>query len=310
MKKSCFNIGLALAMATMLNASRPALAQQPSSSAASAIHTVITVEAHHGTNIPVINTGDVMVYEGHDRDQVTDMVPLVGDHAGLELFLLIDDAANSSLDSQLQDLRQFINSQSATTAIGVGYMRDGTVQIVQNLTTDHAQAAKSLRLPLGDPGASPSPYFSIVDLVKRWPEAPVRREILMISDGVDRFYGSGPDDPYVESAVEAVQKAGITIYSIYAPGVGHFGHSFWRINWGQNYLSQISDQTGGEMYNYMFGSAVSFVPFLDDLSHRLTHQFLVTFIPKPEKKPGMRQVRFRTEVPNAELVGPDRVYVP
>src|SRR5919109_2733186 len=134
MKKTWFTIGLALAMATMLNASRPVLAQQPSSSTASAIHTVITVEAHHGTNIPVINTGDVMVYEGHDRDQVTDMVPLVGDHAGLELFLLIDDAANSSLDSQLQDLRQFITSQPATTAIGVGYMRDGTVQIVQNLT--------------------------------------------------------------------------------------------------------------------------------------------------------------------------------
>jgi len=310
MKKSCCTIGLAFALATLLYASRQTLAQQASTSPGSAIHAVITVEAHHGTDMPAISPGDVMVYEGHDRDQVTDTVPLVGDHAGLELFLLIDDAANSSLDSQLQDLRQFIISQPATSAIGVGYMRNGTVEIVQNPTTDHAQAAKSLRLPLGDLGASPSPYFSIVDLVKRWPEAPVRREVLMISDGVDRFYGNGPNDPYVQSAIDAAQKAGIIICSIYAPGVGHFGHSFFRINWGQNYLSQISDETGGEMYNYMFGSAVSFVPFLDDLSHRLAHQFLVTFIPKPEKKPGMQQVRFRTEVPNAELVGPDRVYVP
>lgn len=310
MKNSCFTIGLGFAVVTLLSAWRPSVAQQASTPAGSAVHVVITVEAHHGTDIPVINREDVMVYEGHDRDKVTDMVPLIGDHEGLELFLLIDDAANTSLDSQLKDLSQFIVSQPATTAIGVGYMRNGTVEVVQNPTTDHAQAAKSLRLPLGDPGASPSPYFSIVDLVKKWPEAPVRREVLMISDGIDRFYGRGPDDPYVEQALEAVQKAGIIIYSIYAPGVGHYGRSFFRINWGQNYLSQMSDETGGEMYNYMFGPAVSFSPFLDDLSHRLTHQLLVTFIPKPENKPGLRQVKFRTEVPNAELVGPDRLYVP
>lgn len=308
--KNSFGVGIMFALLTLVYASRLCLAQEASTPTANAVHVVLTVEAHHGTNIPVINREDVMVYEGHDRDKVTDMVPLVGDHAGLELFILIDDASNSSLDNQLQDLRQFINSQPSTTAIGVGYMRDGTVQIAQNLTTDHAQAAKALRLPLGDPGTSPSPYFSIVDLIKRWPNVAARRALLVVSDGIDRFYGNGPDDPYVDTAIETTQKAGIILYSIYAPGVGHSGHSFFRINWGQNYLSQLSDETGGEMYNFTFGSAVSFVPFLDDLSHRLTHQILVTFIPKPENKPGMRQVRFRTEVPNAELVGPDRVFVP
>ena len=308
--KNYFGVGIIFALLMAVYPSRLGLAQESSTSTANAVHVVLTVEARHGTNIPVINREDVMVYEGHARDKVTDMVPLVGDHAGLELFILIDDASNSSLDNQLQDLRQFINSQPSTTAIGVGYMRDGTVQITQNLSTDHAQAAKSLRLPLGDPGASPSPYFSVVDLIKRWPNAAVRRELLVISDGIDRFYGNGPNDPYVDTAIETAQKAGITMYSIYAPGVGHYGHSFFRINWGQNYLSEFSDVTGGEMYNYMFGSAVSFVPFLDDLSHRLTHQILVTFIPKAENKPEMRQVKFRTEVPNAELVGPDRVWVP
>lgn len=287
-----------------------AFAQQPSVPDNIAAHMVVTIEAHHGTEIPVINRQDVMVYEGHDRDQVTDWVPLVGDHAGLELFVLIDDALNVSFDSQLQDLKQFISRQPATTMIAIGYMRDGTVQITQNLTADHAQAIKALRIPIGDPGVSASPYFSVTDLIKRWPEARVRREILMISDGADRFYGSGPDDPYVDSAVDAAQKAGILIYSIYAPGVGHYGHSLWRINWGQNYLAQISELTGGESFYYGFGPAVSFTPYLDDLSHRLTHQFLVAFVPKPEKKAGLRQVKFRTEVPNAEIVGADRAYVP
>jgi hypothetical protein len=175
---------LTFSLALLLHA---AFARQALPSDAVAAHMVVTVEAHHGTNIPVINREDVMVYEGHDRDrdQVTDWIPLVGDHAGLQLFVLIDDASNSSLDSQLQDLRQFISDQPATTAIGVGYMRNGTAEIVQNLTADHAQAAKVLRLLLADAGAAASPYFSVVDLVKRWPKSPVRREILMISDGID-----------------------------------------------------------------------------------------------------------------------------
>jgi hypothetical protein len=309
MKKHFLTAALAFALVAVVTTSRTSFAQA-STSAGNAVNVVITVEAHHGNVVPVINPEDVMVYEGHDRDKVTGVVPLTGDHAGLELFLLIDDAANSSFDNQLRDLKEFINSQPASTAIGVGYMRDGTVEVVQNPTTDHAQTAKSLRIPLGNPGTSPSPYFSIVDLTKRWPAAPLRREVVMMSDGIDRFGGSGPDDPYVDEAIDGVQKAGITVYSIYTPGIGHYGHNFWRINWGQNYLGELSDKSGGEMYNYMTGPAVSFNPFLDDLSNRLTHQLLVTFIPKPESKPGLRAVRFRTEVPNAELVGPDRVYVP
>jgi hypothetical protein len=272
---------------------------------------VVTVEAHHGSEVPVINREDVMVYEGHDRDQVTNWVPLKDSSAGLELFVLIDDAANTTqLGSQLEDIRKFINAQPANVAIGIGYMRNGAVAIAQNPTRDHAQAAKALRLPLGDPGASASPYFAVVDLTKRWPRAKAPREILMLSDGIDRFYGSGPSDPYVDQAISAAQQAGIVIFSIYTPGAGHFGHTFWRMNWGQNYLSQMSDETGGESFYIGFGPAVSFRPFLDDLGQHLSRQYLLTFLAKPENKAGLRQVKLRTEVPNAELVAADRVYVP
>jgi hypothetical protein len=285
------------------------VAQEPPSTGVP-VHMVVTVEPRHGSNVPVINREDVMVYQGRDRAKVTDWLPLQGEHAGLQLFILIDDAANTSLGSQLADIRQFINAQPSTTAIGVAYMRNGIADVLQNLTNDHAQAAKGLRLPLGDPGASASPYFSVTDLIKRWPEAPIRREILMISDGIDRFWGSGPDDPYVDSTIQDAQRAGLIIFSIYMPGVGHFGHSFWRINWGQNYLSQTSDETGGESFYLGFGPPVSFAPYLDDLTRRLTRQYLLTFLAKPEKKAGFQQVKLRTEVPNAELVAADRVYVP
>src|SRR5262245_60872460 len=139
------------------------------------VHMVVTVEARHGSQVPSLQREDVMVYEGRDRDKVTDWVPVQGSKAGLELFVLIDDAADTtSLGSQLGELSKFINAQPATTAIGVGYMRNGAVAIAQNPNNDHAQAAKALRLPSGDPGASASAYLSVTDLLKRWPatEAP------------------------------------------------------------------------------------------------------------------------------------------
>lgn len=310
MRNRCIALRAVLALAAGIGLSAPTLlAQEPTSSAGVLVHTVITVEARHGKDIPVIYREDVRVFQGHDRDQVTGWLPLKGDHAALELFLLLDDASDTSLGSQLEDLRRFINAQPATTAISVGYMRNGTVDIVQNLTTDHASAAKALRLPLGSVGAYASPYLSVVDLIKRWPESPVRREILMISNGIDPL-GGGPSNPYLDSAIEQAQRAGIIVYTIYATGVGHYGHSFWRFNWGQNNLSRLADETGGEAYFQGFGTPIAFAPYLGDLTNKLDHQYLLTFLAKAGKKAGFQRVKLQTEVPNAELVVPDRVYVP
>lgn len=288
----------------------PAVSAQQASGAGVPSRLLVTVEARHGSTVPVINREDVVVNEGRDRDQVTGWTPLQGDQARLELVILIDDGLNTTVGSQFSDLQKFIVAQPTTTAIGIAYMREGTAAITQNPTTDHAQAAKALRLPLGNRGVSPSPYLSLTNLIKRRPDQQVRREVLMITDGVDALNGGGPENPYLDQAIAAAQKAGVIVYSIYERGTGHFGHSFWRINWGQNYLSQLSDETGGESYGLMIGNPVSFGPYLEDLTQKLTHQYLLTFVAKPEKKAGERKVKLTTEVPNADLVSADQVYVP
>ena len=288
-----------------------AMAQQSTMLPGVPVHMVVTVEARRGKQVPVINKEDVMVYQGKDRDQVADWVPFEGDKAALDLYILLDDGSSFSLGSQLDDIRHFIEAQPATTRIGIAYMQNGVAQVVRDLTTDHAAAARALRLPMGSPGINGSPYFSLQDLIKRWPEGSARREVLMATDGVDRFYGPGPDDPYVSSAVEQAQRAGVIVYAIYTPGVGHFGHSYWSTYWGQIYLSQIAAETGGEGYYIGFnGPPVAFAPYLDSVSAHLSHQHLLTFLAKPEKKAGMQRVRLATEVPNADLVGPHNVWVP
>ncbi len=74
-----------------------------------------------------------MVHEGKNRDRVTDWVPAQGDHAGLELFILMDDSSSTSIGNQLEDIRKFIDGQPSSTKIGVAYMRNGIAMIAQNL---------------------------------------------------------------------------------------------------------------------------------------------------------------------------------
>jgi hypothetical protein len=287
----------------------PMMAQQSAEPAGFPARMVVTVEGRKGsTAAPVLNVQDVMVYEGHDRDKVADWLPLQGSHAGLELVILVDDAVNPAAGTRFDALRKFITDQPPSTAIGVAYLQDGTVFVAQNLTVDHAQAAKALRLPRGNRGTPGSPYIAIDELISGWPNQQVRREILLISDGADTLYGSGPSDPYVDHAIETAQKAGVIVFSIYAPGSNHFAHSTWRTNWGQNYESQLSDETGGEFYYLGTGEPVSFAPYLQDISQKLANQYLLTFVARSDDKPGARSVKLSTEVPNASLVAADRAY--
>jgi hypothetical protein len=274
-------------------------------------HMVVTVEPHRGSDVPAVQREDVMVYEGKDRDKVTEWVPAQSDRAGLELFVLLDDGSGENLGAQLDEIRKFIDGQPASTKIGIAYMRDGVARIEQNLTNDHTQASKALRLPVGIPGVNGSPYFSLGDLIKRWPESPERREVLMISDGIDRYYGSGDmTDPYVDTAIDEAQRAGILVSAIYNPGVGHVSHSYWQTYWGQLYLSQVADKTGGEAYYLgLSGAPVSFTPYLEDLTRRLNHQYFLTFLAKPPKKADLQPVKLRTEVRNVDLVSASKVYV-
>jgi hypothetical protein len=200
---------------------------------------VVTANVDKNKRRPEIQKEDVFVHKGKDRLPVADWAAAQDGRAGLELFILIDDASVSTLGLQLDDLRNFINAQPSSTSIGVGYARNATVEIRQNFTTDHALAAKALRLPLGTAGAYGSPYLSAVDLMKRWPETPNRREILLVADGIDRAHRSHNAllNPDVDTAGAVAQRTGTIVHSIYYPGVGHWPRNFWQATNGQNGLA-------------------------------------------------------------------------
>src|ERR1700733_1961318 len=70
----------------------------------------VTASVTEGKRMPDISAADVVVQRGKQRLRVTGMVPAQGVHAGLDLFILIDDASSPTLGAQLDDLRKFISA--------------------------------------------------------------------------------------------------------------------------------------------------------------------------------------------------------
>lgn len=272
---------------------------------------IVTAEAHHGKDVPQIRPEDVVVTQEKQRDRVVSWQPINSSNIGVQEYVLIDDSlATADIGSKLGEIRSYIESQPASVQIGIAYMRNGTAAIAQNLTTEHALAAKALRLPVGEPNVSASPYFSLQDLLKHWPRTEAARKVVMITDGIDPYW-DGPDlnDPYVQSAIAQAQRDGVLVNAIYARGSGHAGHTFWRVTWGQNFLSELTDATGGEAYYLANESLVSFTPYFKQMDERSEHQYFLTFEAQPGKKPGLQKVRVSSEVPDVELVAQRDVYV-
>jgi hypothetical protein len=303
----------AVTMAASIMTAAPSNAQEKGTTVP--VTMTVTASVPSNKRMPDLSQQDIAITQGKQRLKVTEWVPAQGDRAGLELFILIDDSSNPALGINLDDLKTFINAQPATTLIGVGYMRNATVQVVRDLTNDHTAAANSVRLPLGSTGAYGSPYLSVIDLMKRWPASQNRREVLMVTDGIDRARrGMGRHrlytNPDVDSANQVAMRTGTIIHTIYAPGVGRLGRNYWEATNGQMGIAQLSDATGGESFFLGLQQPVSFAPYLDQLQRILDNQYLLSFNAQPGKKAQLQNVSINTEVAGVDLSSADAVLVP
>jgi len=297
--------------ACLIAAAIPLLARQDANAAGVPVSVVVTLEHKRGKTIPPVEAQDILVREGRDRRPVTGLIPLQGQQGSLQLMLLIDDSARGTFDTEINTLKHFVNALPPDSEVAIAYMRNGMAEITANFTRDHAAAANAIRLVMGPGGADVSPYDSLTDAVKKWPDTGAeRKEVVMISSGIEALGGGyTTDNPYVDAGIDSALKAGVVVYTIYDPSVGHMGHSFWRNTWGQNFLSQLSDETGGESYIIGFGSPVSFQPFLDSILFNLQHQYRLTFTARAENKSGFQPIRVSVTEKDASIAAPDKVFV-
>lgn len=117
------------------------------------ITTVVTILGDKYTAPPAVSKSDVTAYQQGKKVDVSDFVPAQGDKAALQLAIVIDDANDTSFAVQINDLRAFVNSLPPSTAVGVFYASNGTVQATSQFSTDHDAVAKSIRIPFGYFGA-------------------------------------------------------------------------------------------------------------------------------------------------------------
>jgi hypothetical protein len=306
-------------------------AQEKTAPSTAQVHVVITdVALRSDSEVPRLKPGEVKVKQGKTFLQVTQLIPAREDNAALELMILVDDTLQPSVvGNNLNDIKEFIKTQPPSTVVAVGYMSNATVNMVQNFTADHEQAIKAIRLPRGGVSTMDSPYLSLISVVKGWPQQNVRREVLMVSDGIDRLRGEKPTaaqlgpgfgiEPIYHSmptmsqdatsASEISQRYNVIVHSIYSPGVGRLGRSSWDLQLGLGGLSKIADETGGECYSLGTSTLVSFKPYLDRLQRALDNQYYLVFLATPKKKAGFQRVNIQTEVDNAEILAPDNVWV-
>ena len=302
-----------LVLCTLLPAGLSAYAQGPSASSNASVSTTVTVLGPKFTPAPPVSKGDVSVYDGKTRLQVTNWISARANAAALQLAIMIDNSASElGVGSQLGDIASFIRSQSRNTAVGVFYAVNGTVQVASTFSTDHDAVAKTLRPPLGlAAGDSPSIYVSLSDLVKnRWKPSGARHEVLLISDGVDGL-DPGPDSLYVHNAIEDVQKAGVVVHTVYTGSSIRFAETF-RGQYAQSNLEELTSGSGGFGFYEGISPPVSYHPFLQQLNQVLQNQYVLTFsMPVREKKNGeLRGIDVHIEQRNLEIKYPKQVFVP
>jgi hypothetical protein len=295
----------------MILAVNPGISASNSNATGVPTQIVITVRPTQGGRPASLEAGDLTVLRGNTRTPVVGLQRLAGDLGDMQLFVFLDDSTrSSSLAIQLPELKTFLESLPATTQVAVGYMRNGTFALAEAFTADHQKAAGALRLPDATPGENGSPYFALSDLVKHWPskQSTHRRAVLMLTDGVDRYYGTSiMDDPYVDAAIHDALKDGVMVYSIYLRGAGLDGQSGWTTTVAQSRLIEVSQETGGYAYFQGFSDPVTISPFLNDFQDRLENQYKVSFETMNEK--GVQPVKLRSELPGLRIECPTHIYV-
>jgi len=297
------NSGLAITMvAAALLIAAPAFAQGGNEGGHG--HAVVTIFARHSEMSPNISQQDVSIKINGKDSSVTGWTPLHGANDGLELVVLIDGGARN-LGRQFEEIKQFIQGLSPHTKAAVGYMENGQAILAGPLSADHAQVVGEIHLSAGP---SSNPYFSLSDLAQHWPSGArgVRREVVLVSDGIDP---NNPhldlDDSYVQAAINDSVRAGLVVYSIYWQSHAASDGS----SAGQSLLAQVSQATGGYNYGAGMGNSVSFQPFFDDLDHRLANQYELDFNARLDRKPAVESFKLKVTGLALDVGAPQQVYV-
>ena len=284
----------------------PLMAAQTKPHPAAVARVVITANSYYG-DPPALETDDIILAQDYKPLAISALVPLRGARADLELYVLVDGSSNFEFGDKFTELRRFLASQPPTTSIGVAYSRNGRLEIAQRPTSDRVRAIQALSLPSG--GIPSNPFRPLAELIEGWGEDASRHAVIMISDGINPGATSGQPDASVEAAIQAAQRAGVTVYNIYHPRPDYSATDHMTAYSGQVQLAHLSIETGGQAYYQGIQPTSSFAPFLANISDRLANQYSLEFVIQPETRGSLQDVSVKCKTGDVYLSAPWKVWV-
>jgi len=230
-----------------------------------------------------------------------------------QIAILIDDGLRFTFSNQLNDFADFINALPPGTKVLVGYMRNGIVDGMRTFSANHQAVAAQLRIPISVAGVDGSPYFTLSEFVKHWPSnEPGARFVLLITNGIDPYNGRpsvmNQDSPYVQTAQEDAERAGVAVYSIYYPQ--SFPRGARGSFSGQSYLAQVGEATGGASFNIGTITPPSLTPYLNEFDKAVASSYLVSFNLNSArvKRDTLIHIKLSTSQPGVKIHAPDNVH--
>jgi Ca-activated chloride channel family protein len=253
------------------------------------VNVVFTVTDKHGKRVTDLKQDDF-----HVVDDNKPAVEIRSFHAETNLPLqvgLLIDASNSVRDRfkfEQESAIEFLNQtvrRGYDQAMVVGF--DATPEVTQDFTDDTEKLGQGVRMlrPGGGTALYDALYYACRDkLLKKAPNGPTRRAIILLSDGEDNL-----SHVTREEAIEMAQRAEAIVYTISTNVSGTKGA-------GDKVLERIADATGGRAFFPFQIRAVSNA--VTEIQDELRSQYAVSYKPADLKSDG----HFRT----IEIVALDR----
>jgi len=205
------------------------------------VHLVFTVTDKHGHYITDLKQDDFKILD--DSKPPKEILSFSSEtDLPLQVVLLIDASESVSgrfkfeQEAAIQFLKQTIR-RKYDQALVIGF--DLTPKVAQDFTDDTEQLLVGIRAlrPGSLTAIYDALYFACRDKLLKQPQAgPVRRVIILVSDGNDKA-----SSVTREKAIEMAQRAEVSVYTISTNPAGSGGH-------GNKTLELIADATGGRSY--------------------------------------------------------------
>jgi Ca-activated chloride channel homolog len=241
------------------------------------IHLVFTVSDKHGHYVKDLKENDFKILD--DRKPPEGILSFSSEtNLPLQVGLLIDasESVTARFKFEQQAAIEFLKETirpKYDQAFVIGF--DLTPKVTQDFTDDTEKLSVGIRTlrPGSLTAIYDALYFACRDKLLKQPQAgPVRRAIILLSDGNDNA-----SSVTQEKAIEMAQRAEVSVYTISTNATSSRGH-------GNKNLERIAEATGGRSYvpTQITGVANAFIAIQEELRS----QYAVSYKPAEFKADG------------------------